>query len=232
MMSTLLQLVRDDDRQQPGDIIPASWPPIISEGLFRRVQDRMKSRQVPQSSKRWPRKRGERKDGHREVRSFTFRNLLWCSECDRRFVSQSSHVGHGREGSVVYYFCGSRETTTPCEQGIHAIREEMLLPWVDDLIAGFEKGRMGGVQVGKKPPLIPKETAAGAIKNPTLSSLVPTRDSRWGASTSQPLGVSSNALETSGPSTQPSLWMSPKRPSWRALRQSGSPATRLGVGRS
>jgi hypothetical protein len=39
-----------------------------------------------------------------------------------------------------------------------------LLPWVDDLIAGFELGRMGGLRFGKK-PLIAKETAAGAIQN-------------------------------------------------------------------
>jgi DNA invertase Pin-like site-specific DNA recombinase len=151
-------------RDKTGKIIPATWPAIIDDGLFQRVQDRMK-RLTPtfglKSTRTKDKDRDPAKPKRQQVpksaRAMTFRGLLWCSECDRKFVAQYSN-------DTVRYICGSRETTEPCDHALHSIREETLLPWVDDLIAGFELGRMGGMRFGKK-PLIAKETAAGAIQN-------------------------------------------------------------------
>jgi hypothetical protein len=77
-------------------------------------------------------------------------------------------VGQHSNGHV-RYFCGSRETTEPCEHA-SSIREEQFLPWVDDLMTGLERvqleallERERGLRLRK--PLIAKETAAGAIEN-------------------------------------------------------------------
>ena len=160
-------------REKAGEIIQATWPALIDDGLFQRVQDRM-TRLTPAPSrfaraKEGTRKAPKRKQLPKSATAFTFRGLLWCTECDRRFVSQRDH-NHAR------YFCGSRETTEPCEAGKNSIREELLLPWVDDLIAGFELGRMGGLRFGKR-PLIAKETAAEAIQN--LDSRLARLDTRF-----------------------------------------------------
>ncbi len=99
----------------------------------------------------------KRTQNPKSANPFTFRGLLWCTECDRKFVAQRQH-NHDR------YFCGSRETTNPCDHAKHSILEEEFLPWVDDLIAGFELGRMGGLKLGKR-SLVAKETAAGAVQS-------------------------------------------------------------------
>ena len=151
-------------RDKTGDIIQASWPAIIEDGLFQRVKDRL-TRLTPVKShyKRASRADGKpaRKQNPKTAHPFVFRGLLWCHECQRRFVGQHSN-GHVR------YFCGSRETTQPCSHAA-SIREEQFLPWVDDLMTGLEKGqleRLVQAEYGQRlrKPLIAKETAAGAIE--------------------------------------------------------------------
>src|SRR5439155_8312702 len=69
--------------------------------------------------------------GTRRKREFAFRGLLWCQQCGQRFAAQSTH---GQR----YYYCGSREAgNKDCDHALHAIREDALTPWVDDLIGTF-----------------------------------------------------------------------------------------------
>jgi hypothetical protein len=150
-------------RDKTGYVIQAPWPAIIDDGMFARVQDRLK-RLTPQPSKFKRTGSGnhpKRKQNPKTAHPFVFRGLLWCHECQRRFVGQHSN-GQTR------YFCGSRETTQPC-QHTHSIREAQFLPWVDDLMTGLERGhledllmRERGLRLRK--PLIAKETAAGTIE--------------------------------------------------------------------
>ena len=153
-------------RDKIGDIIPASWPAVIEDVLFQRVQDRLK-RLSPLKSQypRAPRPDGKpaRKQNPKTLHPFVFRGLLWCHDCQRRFVAQRQH-------NAVRYFCGSRETTQPCQHAKHSILEGEFLPWVDDLMTGLEKGqleRLVHAEYGQRlrKPLIAKETPAGAIEN-------------------------------------------------------------------
>ena len=51
-----------------GAIIPASWTPLVSDGLFKRVQDRLAVHRVPVTR------------GKKRQREFVFRGLLYCTE--------------------------------------------------------------------------------------------------------------------------------------------------------
>ena len=103
-----------------GEIIEARWPAIIEDGLYQRVQDRLKVWKTPVT-------RGKAK----RKREFAFRGLLWCQKCGQRFAAQHTH-------GVNYYYCGSREANNKdCDHALHAIREDALTPWVDDLVGTF-----------------------------------------------------------------------------------------------
>ena len=151
-------------RDKTGDIIPADWPAIVDAGLYQRVKDRM-TRLTPSPSKytRTAKPKGAPKkpQNPKTANPFVFRGLLWCAECDRRFVAQRQH-------GIARYFCGSRETTHPCAAGVHSIHESEFLPWVDDLMAGLERGQLEallrkeyGARLRK--PLIKKQDAQAAI---------------------------------------------------------------------
>jgi DNA invertase Pin-like site-specific DNA recombinase len=131
-------------KAERGALVTASWPVLIDDGLFQRVQDRLKSWHVPTA-----------KGGHRRQREFVFRGLLWCRDCNRRFAAMSNHG--------VYYYCGSRETNKPCEHGRHAIREDKLTPWVDDLMDAFAAFGMKGREFAQRAAR-DTETAAKAVE--------------------------------------------------------------------
>ncbi len=127
-----------------GELVPATWPALIDDGLFQRVADRLKSWHVPTT-----------KGGTRRMREFTFRGLLWCQVCQRRFAANYTY---GR----TYWYCGSKETPAPCEHGRHAIREEMLTGWVDSLMEAM--GRVGITGRTFMPKTAPDaETASKAV---------------------------------------------------------------------
>jgi hypothetical protein len=153
----------------------------------------------------------------KSARPMTFRGLLWCSECDRRFLAQFSN-------DTVRYICGSRETTEPCDHALHSIREETLLPWVDDLIAGFELGRMGGMRFGKK-PLIAKDTAASAIQN--LDAPIKRLDTRFAAGTISDAEFKAEleTLRRQRNTYEAQLSMTPNRLSLKVSQRSGSQLT-------
>ncbi len=133
-------------RSKTGDIIAATWPPIVSESVFYRVQDRMKT------------KRPTVANGGPRARDFTFRGLLWCVHCHRRLTAQFSH-------GAVYYRCGSYEfpVADRCGLAVHALRETELLPWVDTIVDGFERGKISGKALLKTGTKVDKETAAEVV---------------------------------------------------------------------
>lgn len=128
-----------------GDLIPAMWPAIITEPLFSRVQERLKSKRPTIIARR-------------NARPFTFRGLLWCTHCHRRLTSQFS-------GGHAYYRCGSYEwpTAERCSLATRAIREDELLPWVDLIMDGFELGKLSGKWLLKTGAKVDKETATEVI---------------------------------------------------------------------
>jgi len=77
-------------------------------------------------------------------------------------------VGQHSNGQT-RYFCGSRETTAPCQHAA-SIREDRFLPWVEDFMTGLENGQLEALLARERglrlhKPLIAKESAAGAIEN-------------------------------------------------------------------
>ncbi len=131
--------------KRTGDLIPATWPAIIPEPLFARVQQRLQSKRPAVIARR-------------NARAFTFRGLLWCIHCHRRLTSQFA-------GGHVYYRCGSYEfpTAERCSLATRAIREDELLPWVDRIMDGFEQGRISGKWLLKTGAKVDKETAAEVV---------------------------------------------------------------------
>jgi DNA invertase Pin-like site-specific DNA recombinase len=132
--------------KRTGDLIAATWPPIISEALFNRVQERRNAKRLTVTN------------GGDHARAFTFRGLLWCTHCHRRLTAQFSH-------EVVYYRCGSYEfpTSERCDLAKKAIRETELLPWVDRIMDGLEQGQMDGKWLLKTGTRVDKETAAEVV---------------------------------------------------------------------
>src|ERR1700674_1336108 len=88
----------------------------------------------------------------------TFRGLLWFIHCHRRLTSQFA-------GGHVYYRCGSYEfpTVERCSLATRAIREDELLPWVDTIMDGFERGQISGKALLKTGAKVDKETAAEVV---------------------------------------------------------------------
>jgi DNA invertase Pin-like site-specific DNA recombinase len=132
--------------KKTGDLIPATWPPIISEALFSRVQERRKARRLTVTN------------GRPRARDFTFRGLLWCVHCHRRLTAQHSR-------GTVYYRCGSYEfpTAERCALAKKAIREAELLPWVETIMDGLDAGNIGGRWPLKSREKVDKETASEVI---------------------------------------------------------------------
>lgn len=60
--------------------MPATWPPIIDDALFARVEARRSAKRLTVMN-----------DGPR-ARDFTFRGLLYCMQCHRRLSAQFSHT--------------------------------------------------------------------------------------------------------------------------------------------
>jgi hypothetical protein len=131
--------------KRTGDLIPATWPAIVPETLFQRVQDRLKSKRPTVIARR-------------NARAFTFRGLLWCVHCHRRLTAQFS-------GGHAFYRCGSYEwpTAERCSLATHAIREDEILPWFDLIAEGFEKGRISGKSLLKTGAKLDRETAAEVV---------------------------------------------------------------------
>ncbi len=106
-------------REKTGELVPATWPPLIEPDLWLRVEARRKAKTTSAGG-------GARK------REYAFRGLLFHEECQRWFHGATDH-------RYTYYRCGS--STLPederCEMGKHAIREADLLPWVDRLMEGW-----------------------------------------------------------------------------------------------
>jgi hypothetical protein len=71
-------------RDKTGDIIQAPWPAIIDDGLFARVQDRLKRLTPLQSRYKRIETAGgpKRKQNPKTAHPFVFRGLLWCHECN------------------------------------------------------------------------------------------------------------------------------------------------------
>ncbi len=133
--------------KKTGDLITATWPPIISEALFFRVQERRKAKRLTVMN------------GGSRARDFTFRGLLWCVHFRRRLTAQFSQ-------GVTYYRCGSYEFPTGerCDLAKKAIRETDLLPWVDRIMDGFEQGQISGKWLlSKTGAKMDRETAAEVI---------------------------------------------------------------------
>ena len=133
------------------NLIKATWSPLVDDATFQRVQDRLNARMASMP-------RGGRR------REFTFRGLLFCSECGRRFQAQHAY-------GVTWYRCGSAELPSKdrCAMATKAIREEDFLPWVDHLMTGFEQKKELGLAVsrllGRK--AVAKETATEAVAKVT-----------------------------------------------------------------
>ena len=100
--------------RREGDLIDAAWDPIVSEELFAAAQRAL----------------DKRKFGGRQgppLRSYAFSRLLICSRCKRTMRAKTNHF-------TDYYFC--RDDVAPeerCPGASHAIREDKLLPWADQL---------------------------------------------------------------------------------------------------
>lgn len=133
--------------KRKGDLIPATWEPLIGGPLFQRVQDRLKAKRPSNTN-----------GGPTHARAFVFRGLLYCSQCRRRLTAQHTKAG-------VYYRCGSYELPAGerCALALHAIREEELTPWMDRIIAALERDS-AHEWLGRDGSKVDKVTAAEAIE--------------------------------------------------------------------
>ena len=159
------------------------------------------------------------KQNPKTAHPFVFRGLLWCADCNRRFVGQHSN-GQTR------YFCGSRETTHPCQHSA-SIREAQFLPWVDDLMTGLECGQLEALLERERGlrlrrPLIAKATAAGVIEN--IDARIKRPDTRFALGTidEDAFRLSVSPCAASAGSIRRSHVSSPTRRSWKAWQPGGA----------
>jgi site-specific DNA recombinase len=128
-------------RRKAGEIVPAQWPALVDEGLFQRVQDRLKSFRVPSHTRR---------------RELALRGLVWCA-CGERMWCQTT-------GGVVYVYCGSRRRAGACEQAREGVREDALTPWVDALVDAWAAKGIRASRLMARPAAAPETAAEAAAK--------------------------------------------------------------------
>ena len=110
--------------------IPGSHPPLVSPEDFRRVQERLQSRQSEVRE--------------RKVTPFLLSGIVYCARCGNRMIGVSRRQkwktkdGEQRSASYRYYQCESRTNQSAC--GYNTQREQELEARVRELLAEDSEG--------------------------------------------------------------------------------------------